>query len=240
MKKWLIPLVLVVLVGASWVFFARAGAEINVKTEEVRKLQEQGDADGKGAKLQMEIDGISNERIFEGVLLAFLSAGLVGVFFVVQILPSIAHRFTHAIYDSAEMLDTDSMHDARSLLAQGDYHGAIAAFREAAAADPMNRLLWLEITKIYKDKLGDSAGAVQTIRHALESQEWEINDAAYLLFRLAELYDELEGDRASARAIMQQVVDQFPGTRHSANASHKLHDWDLADSEVLSGQETPA
>jgi len=234
------PLVLVVLVGASWVFFARAGAEIQVKSEEVRQLQEKGDTDGKGGKLQMEIDGITNERIFEGVLLAFLSAGLVGIFFVVQILPSIAHRFTHAIYDSAEMLDTDSMHDARSLLAQGDYHGAIAAFRVAAAADPLNRLPWVEITKIYKDKLGDAAGAVQTIRHAMESQKWEINDAAYFLFRLAELYDEVVGDRASARAILQQGVEQFPGTRHAANASHKLYDWDLADTAALSGQETPA
>lgn len=117
------------------------------------------------------------------------------------------------------------MHDARSLLAQGDYEGAIAAFRQAAAADPLNRLPWVEITKIYKDNLGDSAAAIQTVRHALESQEWEVNDAAYLLFRLAELYDELEGNRVSAMAIMQQVIDQFPGTRHSANASYKLHEW---------------
>lgn len=240
MKKWLMYLALLVLVGGSWYLYARAGDKIKVKTEEVRQYQEKGDTDGKGAKLQSEIDGITNERIFEGVLLAFLSAGLVGVFFVVQILPSLAHRFTHAIYDSAEMMDNDVMHDARSLLAQGDYHGAIAAFRLAAAADPLNRLPWVEIAKIYKDNLGDPAGAVQTIRHALESQEWEVNDAAYFLFRLAELYDEVEGDRASARVIMQQVVDQFPGTRHSANASHKLYDWDLADAAALNGPGTPA
>lgn len=240
MKKWLMYLALAVLVGGSWYFFVRAGDEIKVKTEEVRQFQEKGDTDGKGAKLQMEIDGITNQRIFTGVLLAFLSAGLVGIFFVLQILPSIAHRFTHAIYDSAEMLEHDVMHDARSLLAQGDYHGAIAAFREAAAADPLNRLPWVEIAKIYKDNLGEPAGAVQTIRHALESQEWEINDAAYFLFRLAELYDEVEGDRASAVAILQQVVEQFPGTRHAANASHKLYDWELADTAALSGPETPA
>jgi hypothetical protein len=85
----------------------------------------------------------------------------------------------------------------------------------------------VEIAKIYKDQLGDPASAVATIRHALESQAWEVNDAAYFLFRLAELYDEVEGDRNSAVAIMNQVVEQFPGTRHSANATHKLHEWSM-------------
>jgi tetratricopeptide (TPR) repeat protein len=125
------------------------------------------------------------------------------------------------------MVDRDFMHDARSLMAQGDYQGAIEAFREAAKADPLNRLPWVEIAKIYKSHLGDPGSAVKTIRLALESQEWEVNDAAYFLFRLAELYDEVEGNRPAAVAIMQQVIDQFPMTRHSANANHKLHDWGM-------------
>jgi tetratricopeptide (TPR) repeat protein len=154
---------------------------------------------------------------------------VIGIFFVLRILPSFAHRVTHAIYDSAEMIERDIMHDARSLLAQGDYEGSIAAFREAAKADPLNRLPWVEIAKIYKTNMNDPAAAVQTIRYALESQEWEINDAAYFLFRLAELYDEVEGNRASAVAIMQQVIDQFPATRHSANASHKLREWGVVE-----------
>jgi tetratricopeptide (TPR) repeat protein len=129
------------------------------------------------------------------------------------------------VYDSAEMVEKDVMHDARVRVAQGDYHGAIEAFKEAAKAEPLNRLPWVEISKIYKDHLEDPQAAIQTIRYALESQEWEVNDAAYFLFRLAELYDEVAGDRASAIAIMQQVVEQFPRTRHSANANTKLHEW---------------
>jgi tetratricopeptide (TPR) repeat protein len=174
----------------------------------------------------MAMEGL---KTFNGILLVFLSAGLVGIFFVLHILPSFAHRLTHAVYDSAEMMEHDVMHDARSLLAQGQYEEAIAAFRKAAAADPLNRLPWVEIVKIYKDHLGDSHSAIQTIRHALESQEWEISDAAYFLFRLAELYDEVEGDRASAVTIMQQVIDQFPNTRHSANARYKLQEWIARD-----------
>lgn len=228
MKKWLVYALLLMLMGGSWFLYARTGHKIQVMNEEVRLLQDNGDPEGKGAAMTTEIQGIEGQRIFNGVLLAFLSAGFVGIFFVLQILPAIAHRFTHAIYDSAEMMEHDVMRSARSLLAQGDYEGAIEAFRQAAAADPLNRLPWVEIAKIQKDNLGDSAAAVQTIRHALESQEWEVNDAAYFLFRLAELYDEVEGDQASAVAIMQQVIDEFPGTRHAANASHKLFEWEQA------------
>ena len=232
MKKWLLYLGMTLLVGGSWLMFIKAGSEIKAKTEEVRKAQEVGDPDGRIPQLEEAIERHTGERAFNGMLLAFLSAGVVGIFFVLQILPSFAHRLTHAIYDSAEMVERDVMHAARSLLAQGDYEGAITAFREAAVADPLNRLPWVEIAKIQKEKLGDPASAVQTIRYALESQEWEINDAAYFLFRLAELYDEVEGNRASAVAIMRQVVTQFPGTRHSANANHKLHEWGVEKSVV--------
>ena len=223
--KWLLYLVLALLVGGSWLLYSKTGGDIKTKTEQLEKLKMEGE-DEKAGNLAGEIQALEGQKTFNGILLAFLSAGLVGIFFVLQVLPSLAHRATHAIYDSAEMMEHDVMHDARSLLAQGEYHAAIEAFKQAAAAEPLNRLPWVEIAKIYKDNLGDADSAIQTIRYALESQEWEINDAAYFLFRLAELYDEVQGDRATATAIMQQVIEQFPNTRHSANANHKLHEWE--------------
>ena len=225
--KWLIYLLLAALLGGTWMMYLKTGAVIKENKTQMVMLQEMGDPEGQLPKLEEKIQGLEGTRTGTGVLLVFLSAGLVGMFFVVQVLPSFAQRITHAVYDSAEMMENDVMHDARSLKAQGDYLGAIAAFRQAAANDPLNRLPWVEIAKIQKENLKDAAAAIQTIRHALESQEWEVNDAAYFLFRLAELYDEVESDRTSARAIMQQVIEQFPNTRHAANASHKLHDWDV-------------
>jgi outer membrane protein assembly factor BamD (BamD/ComL family) len=225
MMKWLMYLVLALLVGGSWLLYSKTGGDIKTKTELLEKLKSEGE-DDKVSKLSAEVSALEGQKTFNGILLAFLSAGLVGIFFVLQILPAIAHRATHAIYDSAEMMEHDVMHDARSLLAQGEYHAAIESFKQAAAAEPLNRLPWVEIAKIYKDNLGDPDAAIQTIRYALESQEWEINDASYFLFRLAELYDEVQGDRVTATAIMQQVIEQFPNTRHSANANHKLHEWE--------------
>ena len=203
--------------------------EMSSLAAKIDQLENAGTDEEEVSKLKTDLNSLEGEKTFNGILLTFLSAGLVGIFFVVYLLPFFAQRVTHAVYDSAEMVEKDVMHDARSLMAQGDYEGAIAAFKQAAAADPLNRLPWVEIAKIQKTNLEDPAAAIATIRHALESQAWEVNDAAYFLFRLAELYDEVEGNRASAVAIMNQVIEQFPETRHSANARNKLHEWEMAD-----------
>ena len=222
--KWIMIFVLAVLVGGSWLLFSNKGREIQSIRDEITRNEATWEPE-KLAEMETMLDGIEGERTFSGILLTFLSAGLVGILFVVYLLPFFAQRVTHAVYDSAEMVEKDVMHDARVMVAQGEYHAAIEAFKEAAKAEPLNRLPWVEIAKIYKDNLEDPNAAIETIRYALESQAWEINDAAYFLFRLAELYDEVLGDRASAIAILQQVVEQFPRTRHSANANTRLHEW---------------
>lgn len=234
--KWLLYLLFIALVGGSWLWFSNSGKELQNKQVQLEEATNAGEDDVR-SKLEGEISTIEGERTFQGILLAFLSAGLVGIVFVFQILPTLAHKVTHAVYDSAEMMEHDVMHDARSLMAQGDYEGAIAAFRAAAAAEPLNRLPIVEIVKIQKDHLRDPASAIQTVRDALEGQAWEPNDAAYFLYRLGELYDEA-GDRATAAVVLQQVIDEFPGTRHSANATHKMHEW--AQQEEGMEEETPA
>ncbi len=230
MLKWSLYLVLAVLVGGSWMMYSKKGSDITSINRQVSQLQEIGDPDEKLPDIQTRLHALEGERTFSGILLTFLSAGLAAVFFVIYALPFFAQRVSQSVYDSAESVEKDFMRDARSLFAQGDYEGAIEAFKVAADADPMNRLPWVEIIKIYKENLHDAAAAVQTARQALESHEWQPNDAAYFLFRLAELHDEVEGDRAAAVAIMNRVVEEFPGTRHSANATHKLHEWSAAGS----------
>jgi tetratricopeptide (TPR) repeat protein len=231
MIKWLILVVLAGLAAWIWTTHSKKGETIESMRQQIEQLQEMGDPEEEIPKLSSEMQGMEGEKVFSGILLTLLGAGVIGIVFVSILLPVFAQKLTHSVYDSGEQVEKDVMSTARSLLAQGDYAGAIEAFKEAAAADPLNRLPWVEIAKVQKDHLHDSGAAIQTIRHALESQEWEVNDAAYFLFRLAELYDEVEGDRASAIAIMNQVVQEFPGTRHSANATHKLHEW-AADGET--------
>lgn len=240
MMKWFIFVLLVVLLGGSWYMYDKGGKEIVSIQNQIDAEIDKGDPEGIASKLEGDKAGKEGQRVFMGILMTFFCAGVVGIVVVVYLLPFFAQRVTHAVYDSAEVMEKDAMHNARSLLAQGDYEGAIVSFQEAAAADPLNRLPWVEIAKIQKDNLGDPGAAIQTIRHALESQEWEVNDAAYFLFRLAELYHDEAGDFATATQIMNQVVEQFPGTRHSANASHKLHEWGITDAASTASAEEAA
>lgn len=238
MMKWIMYVVLGALLFFSWKMYNKTGEKMATLQKEIFAQKDLDDPESKVGKMESEYNSLEGEKTFNGILLTFLGAGLVGIFFVVHALPFFAQRMTHAVFDSAEMVEKDPMHDARSLVAQGDYYGAIEAFKIAAAADPLNRLPWVEIAKIQKTNLEDPASAIQTIRHALESQAWEVNDAAYFMFRLAELYDEVEGDRASAISIMNQVIEQFPETRHSANANHKLHEWSIGGtSDSLAAEE---
>ena len=218
------------LIGAVWMMYAGKVKEVERLDAEIQELTNEGSraADETIPALQRQKQQVEGVQTFNGILLAFLSAGVVGIVFVLQVLPSIAHRFTHVVYDSAEMVEEDLMHDARALFAQGDYKGAIQAFRDASEADPMNRLPWVEIAKIQRDNLKDPVAAVATLREAVESHEWATNDAAYFMFRLAELYDENLENRDAAVEILQQVCEELPETRHAANARHKLHEWGLA------------
>ncbi len=226
--KWGLYVVMAIAVAFAWFKFAAAEKKLEEDKKAQIELRNSGEDDEAAAKLANDIKSREDEKTFTGILLAFLTAGLVGIVFVIHVLPAIAHRFTHAVYDSAEMVEKDPMHDARAKVAQGDWPGAIEAFRAAAAADPLNRLPYVEIAKIQIDQLEDPAAAVDTLRHAIEGQEWQENDAAYLMFRLAEIYETSLGDHNSAATIMNQVIDQFPETRHSANARHKLREWGLA------------
>ncbi len=227
--KWVLYVVLALAVVGGWVFYAKSDSGLKKLEQEIETLHNQGEEDDYDLVAQMKsrLESKKNEKTFSGILLAFLSAGLVGIVFVIHVLPAIAHRMTHAVYDSAEMVEKDPMHDARAKVAQGDYEGAVEAFRDAAKVDPLNRLPWVEIAKIQVEQLEDPAAAVETLRHAIEDQEWQVNDAAYLMFRLAEIYENEMQDHQSAATIMQQVMEQFPETRHSANARHKLHEWGL-------------
>lgn len=227
--KWFFYVLLGLAICGGWAWFMQSGDKEAEMLEQKATAYESGSAEemDQVASLREQAESIRGQKGLTGILLAFLTAGLVGVIFVVDVLPAIAHRFTHAVYDSAEMVEEDVMHDARAKMAQGDWEGAIGAFRDAAAVDPMNRLPYVEIAKIQREQLGDPAGATATLRQAIEGQEWEQSDAAFLMFRLAEVYQDDLSDQTSAVSILQQVIDQFPETRHSANARTKLHDWGI-------------
>tara|TARA_B100000519_G_scaffold201545_1_gene217391 strand:- start:1365 stop:2081 length:717 start_codon:yes stop_codon:yes gene_type:complete len=170
-------------------------------------------------------EGVSmGSKVMVGIGLLFAVAGYSAIVFVAFVLPSAVNRFTHMFYGAAEELEEDPMHDARAFFAQGDFVGAIEAYRAVAAEQPENRFPWVEIAKIQHDNLEDPDAAIATLRDALESHEWKVNDAAFFMFRLAELYEEDKAELTQSIGILHQVVSLFPETRHSANATHRLRE----------------
>ena len=156
---------------------------------------------------------------------ALMLAGVyLGVLFVLYILPTITDKATSAVLDSNELVETDSLHDARAAYARGEYEEAMDVYRSVVDDDPYNRLPWVEIAKIQHDNLEDPEAAIATLREALESHEWPINDAAYFMGRLAEIYHEDMEDDESCIIILEQMIELFPETRHSANVTHRLRE----------------
>lgn len=228
MAKYIGIAVLVILVAGSWFKFHQSGARITQIDEQIEELLDAGDRREEVPGLNIEKRSVEGERTFTGILLTFLTGGLLGIVVVTWLLPIFAQKLTHAVYDSGEEVEVDPFHQARVLMAQGEWEGAIESFREGAEADPLNRMPFVEIAKIQRVNMEDPAAAVLTLRGAIEGQEWQENDAAFLMFRLAEIYDEDLQDRADAVTILEQVMEQFPESRHSANARTKLHDWGMA------------
>lgn len=230
MTKWICYGALTVALIWGWSAFMGQGEdEIEEINEEITRIENEGSQEDLSSihKLEQKKENITGRKTFTGILLAFATAILVGIIFVVDFLPQITDRFTHAMYDSGEVIEADALHDARAKVAQGDYEGAIVAFRKAAEKDPENRMPWMEIAKIQHQQFEDPHAAAATLREAIEAQEWTVDDAAFLMFRLAEIYDEAIGDRSTAASILHQAIEQFPETRHSANARHKLQEWGM-------------
>lgn len=175
-------------------------------------------------------DGMNDTGLAEGAKvlirgLVFLVAGLYGAFlFITYALPNLVHRATQEMYGSGAEVETDPMHDARALFAQGDYEGAIKSYHEVALSHPDDRFPWVEMAKIHNDNLEDPDAAIAVLKEGLESQEWTVNNAAFFLFRIAELYEKEKKDADTTIQLLHQIVELFPETRHSANATHRLRE----------------
>lgn len=222
--KWIMYVVLAGLVAGAWKIYEKKGKTMDDLKTQIAQVQAKDDPEGQLPNMKSKLQGMDGERTFNGILMTFLGTALVGGFFVLTIVPLFAQQISQGMTGSGATVEDDGMRKARSLVAQGDYGGALVAFRQAAAADPTNRIPWMEIVKIQKDQMEVPAAAVQTLLHVLESQRWPADDAAYFLNRLADIYQDSLGDHESAVAMLNQVVEQFPGTRHAALAKQKLLD----------------
>lgn len=154
----------------------------------------------------------------------FFCAIAVGFFCVLVILPNVGDAIGAHFFSAPEHVEQDPLTKAAAKVSQGDYEGAIKAYRAIASDEPENRFPIFEIAKIQHDYLNDVDAAIKTFENSMEENEWQENDAAAILFRLQHIYLEAKQDEIQAKMILQSVIDLFPNTRHSANAHHRLNE----------------
>ena len=67
---------------------------------------------------------------------------------------------------------------------------------------------------------------MQTLDQALARGNWRENDEAFFIFRKIDIFENHLQQKEQALACLQDVIERFPQTRHSANAMHKLRELD--------------
>ena len=132
------------------------------------------------------------------------------------------------LYTSSEEAEVDDGMKAAAKMAQGDYEAAIEEYEKLARENPMDCHPVAEIAKIYSERFHDHPKALQVLRKHLESREWPVDDAAFLMFRIADIYADRLHDYDTAHDILEEIIANFPNTRHSANAHHRLNEVDQA------------
>lgn len=225
MFKYLFLAVLAALVAGSWHLYDSSGKELKKLADQIEEKAYDSEFDEEVREMKAKHSGMKGQRVFHGILLTILSAGLIGILFVSHVLPWFANKITLGMYGSDEKAEPDPSHQARVLMAQGEWEAAIEAFQIAAEKDPTNRMVWTEIAKIQRQHLLNPPAALATLRQAIEGHDWPVDDVAFLMFRLSEIYDEDFQDRENAGAVLLQIRELFPDTRHAANARTKLREW---------------
>ena len=157
-------------------------------------------------------------------VVTFFIAVTLGLFTVIVLLPIVADKIGAFFFSAPEVMEATELTKAAAKVTQGDYEGAIKAYKAIALDEPDNRFPIFEIAKIHYEHLDDIDSAIKTFEDSLESKEWPENDAAAMMFRLQQIYLEDKQDEEQAKKILETVIEKFPETRHSANAHHRLNE----------------
>jgi len=145
-----------------------------------------------------------------------------GVLTFMYILPTIGDKISEQMLSGSGKVEPTENSKAIAKLMQGDYDGAISEFQKLADEKPGDTHPVMEISKIHADKLEDPDTGIAYLEGALEQGEWDEEGTSFLTNRLADLNIEHNGDYDTARSLLQQIVEALPGTRYSANATHRL------------------
>lgn len=157
---------------------------------------------------------------FGGVVIVG-SAG--GMLVVTMVMPAIGESIGHLFYNPNEKIEKSPHAGALVAQAHGDYESAVQEYLKAFAQDPHDMLALSEVAKIECEHLKNPGAAADILEQALQ-REWTQEDAAFLTSRLVDVYWKYQRNFRDARSLLMQIIETMPGTKHSANAQHKLQE----------------
>ncbi len=171
------------------------------------------------------------------VIVLGLAGGLLAVKFV---LPWLGDMMGEAVFSSGEKVEQDQMTKAAARIAQGDYKGAIEHYEKMLEDKPDDPFPVAEIAKVYAERLRDPQAALKALEEHLQSKDWPVDDAAFIMFRIADVHLTHRHDYDTARDMLEQIIGNFPNTRHSANAHHRMSEIEQMQYKLLMEQRAKA
>jgi hypothetical protein len=119
----------------------------------------------------------------------FIVLGVTGGILMVKfVIPWIGDAMGEAVFSSGEQVEQDEMTKAAACISQGDYPGAIEPLRKDAGGQADDPFPVAEIAKVYAERLHDPQSALHVLSDHLQSKDWPVDDAAFIMFRIADVH----------------------------------------------------
>jgi len=179
------------------------------------------------ARAEMKNENADSSKIvlyFGGVVLV---GGIAAVLIVTMVLPAVGDAIGNLFFSPNEKIEKAPHADAMSALARGEYEEAVQAYLHAFEKDPHDTLALSEMAKIECEHLENPTAAADVLEQALQ-REWTPEDAAFLTSRLVDVYWKYQHNVRDSRSLLMQIIESMPGTKHAANAQHKLQEIERA------------
>lgn len=145
----------------------------------------------------------------------------IGAMFALWLAPALGEKVGSFFFSPSEKAEKDIRTDAIAAVNRGDWQEAVNEFKKVLEKEPTDSVSINDIVHLYTDKLEDPQGAVAFLQGQLE-HTWPPEHTVFLGSRLVEVYWGQLQDATRAREILLQIIEMMPGTRHAANAQHKL------------------
>jgi len=198
------PLLALALAWLTFIIFTYASAEM-------KRVDDDGNKKPDGTKVVLYFGGV------------VIVGGAAGVLFATMVMPAIGDAIGKFFFAPDEKMEKSPHADALVAIARGDYETAVQEYLHAFGKDPHDTLALSEVVRLECDHLDNPDAAADILEQALD-REWAAEDAAFLTSRLVDVYWKHQHKVREARALLMQIIETMPGTKHSANAQHKLQE----------------